>query len=201
MYFEKDFNEFTCYYHYLARYTCLPEFFDAKCYEQNHKSDIMHSPYTGRMNSNEWGYIYVAYGSAEGHNPTCIPNDFNLGCYALRYPSLKQRFGNDEQKYKAHYLESVKAGKKDNPRCEGCTARTVSNACTANRDRISCLKATESRKRTDSDVQIYGSECVWCPNGPCTGASNNRCEPSIWLDKRAHSGYEPCDGNQIKEPY
>ena len=53
--------------------------------------------------------------------------------------------------------------------------------CHSINDRRNCLTTTESRSLEVFGVQMYGSNCAWCPNGPCTVISKGKCEPSNWL--------------------
>ena len=75
-----------------------------------------------------------------------------------------------------------------------CTSRTKSQECWKLRHRLECLTSTESRARFD------GTDCVWCPNGPCTSKNDNQCEPQGWLVDKGVTDFETCAKQGIK-PY
>ena len=73
-----------------------------------------------------------------------------------------------------------------------CERRDKTSDCSGIRDRHTCLTTTESRDIKVSNVQLKGSVCGWCPNGPCTGNIANQCEPSIWLEANSVTRFETC---------
>ena len=77
--------------------------------------------------------------------------------------------------------------------------RTVSRPCYLIADRETCLTSTDSRNEDYDGVQIFGSNCFWCPDGPCTSHNANRCEPEPFLISKGVNGYETCiQGGKIK---
>ena len=74
-----------------------------------------------------------------------------------------------------------------------CSTKDKTSACDIILDRSDCLTTIESRSLIMSNVQLQGSECGWCPNGPCTTNNANRCEPIIWLEANSVTGFETCN--------
>ena len=58
--------------------------------------------------------------------------------------------------------------------------------CNAITDRKTCLTSNDSRSAYDF------SPCAYCPNGPCTGNNDNRCEPKTWLQSQGIDTFEDC---------
>ena len=81
---------------------------------------------------------------------------------------------------------------------EICMPRTVSRHCYLITDRETCLTSTESRNENSDGVQIFGSNCHWCPDGPCTSHNGNRCEPEPFLVSKGVNSYETCMKSKIK---
>ena len=73
-----------------------------------------------------------------------------------------------------------------------CVERGVSRPCDQLKDRESCLTSTESRSGMHFGKVIFGTDCVWCPNGPCTGNNRVRCEPKSWMEGQGLINFEPC---------
>ena len=74
-----------------------------------------------------------------------------------------------------------------------CVRRTRSAVCAHLQDRESCLTATESRREVLQGGEIYGSECAWCMNGPCTSnIADFRCGPKSWLQAQGIKDIETC---------
>ena len=71
-------------------------------------------------------------------------------------------------------------------------ARDKSSPCYAITDRRTCLTTTESRSLVDHGVQIHGSYCAWCPNGPCTANNIHKCESSKGLAAKGVTEFETC---------
>ena len=70
--------------------------------------------------------------------------------------------------------------------------RTNLASCNTIVDRTTCLVSIESRSSLLLGNQIQGNDCAWCPNGPCTSANSNRCEPRTFLDGSGVNDYETC---------
>ena len=82
-----------------------------------------------------------------------------------------------------------------------CVERSTSTPCSSIKDRQSCLTSTESRSTITGNYgnywkklgyDIFESDCVWCPDGPCTGNNKNRCEPKIWMTRERLTNFESC---------
>ena len=76
----------------------------------------------------------------------------------------------------------------DNP----CVERHASRPCDQMKDRESCLTSRESRSVVHFGKDIFGTDCVWCPNGPCTGNNRVRCEPKTWMEGQGLTNFESC---------
>ena len=74
---------------------------------------------------------------------------------------------------------------------EACVERSSSIPCDQLNDRESCLTSIESRSGVHFGKNIFGTDCVWCPNGPCN-ENQNRCEPKSLMDGQHLSNYETC---------
>ena len=77
-------------------------------------------------------------------------------------------------------------------RKEHCAARDKRSPCNGITDLPTCLTSIESRSGVVSGVELEGSKCGWCPNGPCTGNNDNKCEPSNWLEAKGANEFETC---------
>ena len=82
-----------------------------------------------------------------------------------------------------------------------CTVKEKTLAiCPKLDSRESCLTSRDSRNYPINNVQLYGTDCAWCPNGPCMWAVNNqRCQPIDWLIKTTEvRAIETCLNVDIK---
>ena len=70
-----------------------------------------------------------------------------------------------------------------------CAARTNKKNCYLISDREECLTSNDARVG-----QFLNQPCVWCPNGPCSTAYSNRCEPKSWLANIGVRNFEDCSG-------
>jgi len=76
----------------------------------------------------------------------------------------------------------------------GCLSRDLPpSPCYTITDRTQCLSTTESRSQIIDGVQIFGTDCIWCPNG-CGGLNTARCEPKNWSEAKGHT-FEECAGD------
>ena len=73
------------------------------------------------------------------------------------------------------------------PSAKQCALRESSQPCYEIANRKSCLTSTDSRGGV-----LKGQTCAWCPNGACTSANENRCEPKTWLKDQGVSDFEEC---------
>ena len=71
---------------------------------------------------------------------------------------------------------------------ENGIARTKKSGCPYIRDRETCLTSVESRDLVLFGAQLQNSNCVWCPNGPCTPNDDVQCEPKIFVEKALENG-------------
>ena len=81
---------------------------------------------------------------------------------------------------------------------DACMSRTTSQPCYKINDRGTCLTSTDNRNVEFHGVQLFGSNCHWCPDGPCTSHNANRCEPEPFLKSKGVKGYETCMQGKIK---
>ena len=77
-------------------------------------------------------------------------------------------------------------------------SRTKSQPCHLIKDRGTCLTSTDSRNMIYAGEQLFGSNCNWCPDGPCTSNNANRCEPEPFLKTKGVNGYETCIKGKVK---
>jgi len=53
-----------------------------------------------------------------------------------------------------------------------------------------CIRSRDGRSKTDTpDIDTWGSPCVWCGGGVCTGDSKNKCEPLSFLQQGEQKGH------------
>ena len=71
-------------------------------------------------------------------------------------------------------------------------SRTSTSACIDATNRKSCLKSSESRSSEQSKGLIHGSNCAWCPSGPCLAEGKHRCEAESVLETSNVHIYETC---------
>ena len=76
--------------------------------------------------------------------------------------------------------------------------RTKSHSCDLIKDRSTCLTSTDSRNEEFEGSPLFGSNCHWCPDGPCTSDNANRCEPEPFLKIKGVNGYETCIKGKVK---
>ena len=76
--------------------------------------------------------------------------------------------------------------------------RTNSHSCDLIKDRSICLTSTDSRNEEFEGSPLFGSNCHWCPDGPCTSHNDNQCEPEPFLISKGVKGYETCMKGKIK---
>ena len=66
------------------------------------------------------------------------------------------------------------------------------------------MSSTESRK-VHKGPDIHGSDCVWCPDGPCTinvkPFTLSQCEPRTWLEAYGGAGFEKCENEGIQKQH
>ena len=74
---------------------------------------------------------------------------------------------------------------------KGCS-RTSKSACIDATNRKSCLKSSESRSSEQFKGLIHGSNCAWCPSGPCSAEGKHRCEAESVLEASNVEAYETC---------
>ena len=77
-------------------------------------------------------------------------------------------------------------------------SRTKLQPCYSIEDRSTCLTSTDNRNLEIDGVQLFGSKCHWCPDGPCTSYNTNQCEPEPFLKSKGVKGYETCKQGKIK---
>ena len=77
-----------------------------------------------------------------------------------------------------------------------CAPQTEYKHCVDIQDRETCLTSIESQRRSELGRQIYGSDCAWCPSGPCTNRNSSRCKPEFLLQAKQKHGYETCLPNK-----
>ena len=80
---------------------------------------------------------------------------------------------------------------------ENSLARTKRRPCPPITDRETCLTSVESRNLVLVGVQLQNSDCVWCPNGPCTVNDDKQCEPKIFVENYCAQNYLSC-GNDFE---
>ena len=73
-----------------------------------------------------------------------------------------------------------------------CVPQTEYKHCADIQDRETCLTSIESQRDQDNGRQIYGSDCAWCPSGPCTKRHSSRCKPEFLLQAKEIEGFETC---------
>jgi len=57
--------------------------------------------------------------------------------------------------------------------------------CSEIKSRGICERSRDGRRDAFSDLDVYGSPCVWCEEARCTGTSDALCEPLEYLVKGA----------------
>ena len=80
---------------------------------------------------------------------------------------------------------------------DDCISRIAENDCSYIKDRGTCLTSTDSRNMVIDGVQLFGSDCVWCPDGDCTPGSGNQCEPKVFLENKGIKNFEACIHGKI----
>ena len=71
-------------------------------------------------------------------------------------------------------------------------SRTSTQSCIDATNRKSCLQSSESRLSEQSKGLIHGSDCAWCPSGPCSADGKHRCEAESVLEASNVEAYETC---------
>ena len=73
---------------------------------------------------------------------------------------------------------------------DDCIPRIATHDCTVLKNRGTCLTSKETRP------DWLGSNCVWCPDGACSGSSY-QCEPEAFLEHKGVGGFERCIHGKI----
>ena len=73
---------------------------------------------------------------------------------------------------------------------DDCIPRIATHDCTVLKNRGTCLTSKDTRP------DWLGSNCVWCPDGACSGSSY-QCEPEAFLEDKGVGGFERCIHGKI----
>ena len=76
---------------------------------------------------------------------------------------------------------------------DDCVSRIATHDCSVIKNRGTCLTSKETRP------DWFGSNCVWCPDGACSGTPN-QCEPESFLENKGVDGFERCIHGKIVIP-